>query len=61
IFDAIDPDSELGEDWAILETYLGAEVFLTSLADWKNLISQAGGKVVKTSEGELFQMLKVKF
>jgi SAM-dependent methyltransferase len=61
IVDAIDPDSELAEDWAILETYLGAEVFLTPLADWKKLISQAGGKVVKTFEGELFQMLKVKF
>ena len=28
VFDAIDPDAEIAENWAILETYLGAEVFL---------------------------------
>lgn len=47
IFDVIDPESPLAEDWAILETYLGAEVFLTPLSEWHRLIRQAGGKIVK--------------
>jgi SAM-dependent methyltransferase len=61
IFDAIDPESELAEDWAILETYLGAEVLLTPLKDWKNLIREVGGKITKTSERELFHIFKVQF
>ena len=61
IFDAIDPESSLAEDWAILETYLGAEVLLTPLSEWRSLVRQAGGKIVKTSSGELFQMLQVSF
>jgi SAM-dependent methyltransferase len=61
ILDVIDLESDLAEDWAILETYLGAEVFLTPLNEWKKAIAQVGGKVTKTSKGELFQMLKVQF
>jgi SAM-dependent methyltransferase len=61
LFDVIDPETELAENWAILETYLGAEVFLTSLADWKKLLQSAGAQVVKQQPGELFQLYKVRF
>ncbi len=61
IFDVIDPDSPLAEDWAILETYLGAEVLLTPLSEWRSLVRQAGGKIVKSSPGELFESLQVSF
>ena len=61
VFDVLDPDAPLAESWAILETYLGTEVFLDSLEDWKKMIQAEGGKVVKTQPGELFQMYKVTF
>ncbi len=61
IFDLIDPESPLAEDWAILETYLGAEVLLTPPSEWHSLVRQAGGKIVKSSAGELFQSLQVGF
>ena len=61
IFDVIDPESPLAEDWAILETYLGAEVLLTPLSEWRKLVRQAKGKIAKTSSGELFQSLLVSF
>ena len=61
IFDVINPESPLAEDWAILETYLGAEVLLTPLSEWRSLVSQAGGKIVKTFSGELFESLEVSF
>ncbi len=61
VFDVIDPDTELAENWAILETYLGAEVFLESLADWKKAIQATGAQIVKQQPGELFQLYKVRF
>ncbi len=61
IFDAIAPESPLAEDWAILETYLGVEVFLTPLNEWRSLIRQAEGKIVKSSPGELFETWQVSF
>jgi SAM-dependent methyltransferase len=61
VFDAIDPDTEIAENWAILETYLSAEVFLEPLSAWKTLIQQAGAKIVKQQPGELFQLFKVSF
>ncbi len=61
VFDVIDPEVELAENWAILETYLGAEVFLTPLADWKKLLKEAGAQVVKQQPGDLFQLFKVRF
>ena len=61
VFDAIDPETPLAENWAILEMYLGTEVFLESIAEWKKLIQTAGGKVVKTLPGEVFQLFKVQF
>jgi SAM-dependent methyltransferase len=61
LMDILNPDSELAEDWAILETYLGSEVFLTDMKDYTALLRDAGGSVVKILEGELFQLLKVRF
>ena len=61
VFDVINPDAELAENWAILETYLGAEVFLESLEDWKDVIKNAKAKILKQKEGELFHLYKVKF
>ncbi|MBD3885119.1 class I SAM-dependent methyltransferase [Phormidium tenue FACHB-886] len=61
VFDAIDPETELAENWAILETYLGAEVFLEPLSRWEALIKAAGAQIVKKQPGELFQLYKVKF
>ncbi|MGF1496950.1 MAG: class I SAM-dependent methyltransferase [Elainellaceae cyanobacterium] len=61
VFDAIDPEAELAENWAILETYLGAEVMLEDLSDWQNLIKTSGGKVLKQQGGDLFHLFKVKF
>lgn len=61
VFDAIDPDAEIAENWAILETYLGAEVFLHPLTEWQSLVKATQGQIVKTLPGELFQLYKVKF
>ncbi len=61
VFDAILPELPLAENWAILETYLGAEVFLEDAADWKNLVKDAGGKITGTREGDVFSLYRVKF
>jgi len=61
LFDVIDPDSELADNWSILETYLGAEVFPEALETWTSLIKTAGGKVLKAESQELFHLFKVKF
>lgn len=61
VFDLLDPETELAENWAILETYLGAEVFLESLSDWKKAIQSSGGQIVKQQPGTLFQLYKVRF
>ncbi len=61
IFDAIDPATELAENWAILETYLGAEVFLSPLTEFTKLVKEMGGRVSATKSGELFQMYRVSF
>jgi len=61
IFDSIDPASEIAENWAILEMYLGVEVFLTPLQEFNNLIEEVGGKILSTRSGELFQLYKVSF
>ncbi|MCU0524250.1 MAG: class I SAM-dependent methyltransferase [Elainella sp. Prado103] len=65
VFDAIDPDQpetgDLAENWAILETYLGAEVFLEPMTAWQQVIQSAGGTIVKQQPGELFQLYKVRF
>lgn len=61
VFDVIDPDSELADNWSILETYLGAEVFPEPLETWKSVIKTSGGKVLKAESQELFHLFKVKF
>ncbi len=61
VFDVLDPETPLAENWAILEMYLGAEVFLEAIADWKKTIHAAGGKIIKTLPGEIFQLFKVQF
>jgi SAM-dependent methyltransferase len=61
IFDAIDPDAELAENWAILEMYLGAEVFLSPLTQFTELVKETGGRILATQPGELFQMYKITF
>jgi SAM-dependent methyltransferase len=61
VFDVVNPEAEISENWAILEMYLGAEVFLESLADWQKTIKAVGGQVAKTIPGEMFQLYKVKF
>ncbi|CAN1209289.1 class I SAM-dependent methyltransferase [Tumidithrix helvetica PCC 7403] len=61
IFDAIDPDTEIAENWAILEMYLGAEVFLSPLQQFTELVKEVGGKVTATKTGALFQMYQVSF
>jgi SAM-dependent methyltransferase len=61
VFDAIDPDAELAENWAILEMYLGADVHLTPLARFTELVTEVGGKVTDTQPGELFTMYRVSF
>lgn len=61
VFDVLDPDIPMAENWAILETYLGAEVFLEPLAAWEKLIRSTGARIVKKRPGELFQLYKVQF
>ncbi len=61
VFDVLNPDAPLAEDWAILETYLGAEVQLAPIAAWEHLIKQVGGKIMARQEGEIFQLYKVRF
>ncbi len=61
VFDVLDPEKPLAEDWAVLETYLGAEVFLEPLAEWEKMIKVAGAKVVKRKPGELFDLYLVRF
>lgn len=61
VFDVIIEDADIAENWAILETYLGAEVFLESLSKWDTLIKDSGGKIVKRLTGELFQLYQVRF
>jgi SAM-dependent methyltransferase len=58
IFDVLNPEKPLALDWAVLETELGAEVFLEPLADWEKLIKSAGGKINKQLSGELFELYR---
>ncbi|MGB3238832.1 MAG: class I SAM-dependent methyltransferase [Geitlerinemataceae cyanobacterium] len=59
VFDVLDPDIPLAEDWAILETYLGTDVFLEPLTEWEKLIKSAGVKKIDRRHGDLFVMYKV--
>ena len=61
VFDVLDPETPLAENWAILETYLGSEVFLESIEDWEKMLKSAGAKIIKRQPGELFTLYKVRF
>ncbi len=61
VFDILIPDAELAEDWAILETYLGTEVFLEPLENWEEIIKATGAKILKRQPGTLFQLYKIRF
>ncbi len=61
VFDVLDPEAPMAENWAILETYFGAEVWLEPLTNWEKLIQAAGGKIIKRLPGELFQLYKIQF
>ncbi|EDZ95521.1 Methyltransferase type 11 [Limnospira maxima CS-328] len=61
VFDILNGELPLAEDWAILETYLGTEVYLESLENWESLIKKAGAKILKKQSGELWEMYRVRF
>ncbi|MFM6024358.1 MAG: class I SAM-dependent methyltransferase [Dolichospermum sp.] len=61
VFDILNSEQPLAEDWAVLETYLGAEVFLEPISEWEKIIKAGGGKIVKQQLGELFELYKVRF
>ena len=61
VFDALNPEAPLAENWAILETYLGAEVRLDPLEQWPTLVNAVGGRVVSHRDYELFRLFKVKW
>ena len=61
IFDVVNPEQELAENWAILETYLGADVELVDLKQWRALIKKMGAKMAKQSAGEVFQMYRIQW
>jgi SAM-dependent methyltransferase len=61
LFDVLDPDAELAENWAILETYLGPEVFLEPLSHWQKLVKDNGATIVKKREGDPFWLYSVRF
>ncbi len=61
VFDILDIEQPLVEDWAILETYLGTEVFLEPISAWEELIKTANAKIVSRKSGELFELCKVQF
>ncbi|KPQ40238.1 MAG: class I SAM-dependent methyltransferase [Phormidium sp.] len=60
VFDVLNPEAPLAEDWAILETYLGSEVFLEPLSDWERLFNAKSQKVSRRP-GELFMLYKLAF
>lgn len=61
VFDILDPELPMSMDWAVLETYLGAEVFPEPIAEWETTIKAAGAKVISQLPGELFKLYKVQF
>jgi SAM-dependent methyltransferase len=61
LFDVLDPDTPLAENWAILETYLGAEVCLEPLPAWEQTLQAAAGQIRRQQAGELFHLYSVRF
>jgi SAM-dependent methyltransferase len=60
VFDVLNPETPLAENWAILETYSGTEVGLDSLSDWQKMI-KSEGRILGTQSGEVFDLYKVTF
>lgn len=60
VFDAVNADQELAENWAILETYLGAEVLQAPAEAWLQLIKQSGMTLVSQRPGDIFTLYKVR-
>lgn len=61
VFDILDPELPMSMDWAVLETYLGAEVFPEAIAQWEKTIKATGAKIISQLPGELFKLYKVQF
>jgi len=60
IFDVLNPSLPLSENWAILETYLGAEVFLEPLPHWDSLLRGLNINIINQQSGELFHLYQVR-
>lgn len=61
VFDAIDPEQPTAENWAILETYLGAEVQLEPLSTWPKLIKASGARLLSQKDHDPFHLYRVKW
>lgn len=61
VFDVVDAELPIAENWAILETYLGAEVFLETQNHWRQLLESQNAEVLKQHPGEIFRLFKVRF
>lgn len=61
VFDLLNPEQPLAEDWAVLETYLGTEVFLSPITEWEKMLKSVGAKVTQRQSGEFFELYKVSF
>ncbi len=61
VFDVVNPEAEGAENWAILETYLGAEVGLESISDWEKAIQSTGTKIKQRKSHECFEVYRVMF
>lgn len=61
VFDVVNAEATIAENWAILETYFGAEVFLEPEADWRSLLKTAGARITSSQPGDLFTLYKVRW
>lgn len=61
LFDVLNPEAAIAENWAILETYLGAEVYLESLEQWEATLKIAGAQITGRRPGECFDLYRVRF
>lgn len=59
VFDAVNPESAIAEDWAILETYLGAPVELVPLDQWRQLCRDRGARIRSELAGPLTQLFRI--
>ncbi|WP_338441425.1 class I SAM-dependent methyltransferase [Synechococcus elongatus IITB4] len=59
LFDVVNPEAAIAEDWAILETYLGAPVELIDLDQWRQLCRDRGARIRAELPGPLFHLLRI--